>query len=81
MCPLLPKPHSKKIFIILQTGILFFLTGCSGLEKSEQDKLRDSNAKGEYVYRNHDEVALPLSQPPAIESGRPTLGRLAIQDN
>jgi len=57
------KPHSKKIFIILQTGILFFLTGCTGLEKSEQDKLRDSNAKGEYVYRNHDEVAYPVPAP------------------
>jgi hypothetical protein len=63
MCPLVYKPHSKKIFIILQTGILFFLTGCSGLEKSEQDKLRDSNAKGEYVYRNHDEVAYPVPAP------------------
>ena len=57
------KSHSKKIFIILQTGFLFFLMGCSGLEKSEQDKLRDSNAKGEYVYRHHDEVAYPVQTP------------------
>ena len=63
MCPLVSKSHSKKIFIILQTGILFFLTGCSGLEKSEREKLRDSNAKGEYVYRNHDEVAYPVPAP------------------
>ena len=63
MNPLVPKSHSKKIFIILQIGFLFFLVGCSGLEKSEQDKLRDLNAKGEYVYRNHDEIAYPV-QPP-----------------
>ena len=63
MNPLVSKSHSKKIFIILQTGFLFFLMGCSGLEKSEQDKLRDSNAKGEYVYRHHDEVAYPVQTP------------------
>lgn len=57
------KSHIKKIFIILQTGFLIFLTGCSGLEKSEQDKLRENNAKGEYVYRNHNEVAYPVTTP------------------
>lgn len=63
MALLLSNPHSKKIFIILQTGFLFFLMGCSGLEKSEQDKLRENNAKGEYVYRNHNEVTYPMAQP------------------
>lgn len=63
MCPSVSKSYSKKIFIILQTGIVFLLAGCSGLEKSEQEKLRDSNAKGEYVYRNHDEVAYPVPTP------------------
>jgi hypothetical protein len=63
MALLFSNPHSKKIFIILQTGILFFLAGCSGLEKSEQDKLRENNAKGEYVYRNHKEVAYPVAPP------------------
>jgi hypothetical protein len=57
------KSHSKKFFIILQTGFLFFLMGCTGLEKSEQDKLRERNAKGEYVYRHHDEVAYPIPPP------------------
>ena len=63
MALLFSNPHSKKIFIILQTGILFFLMGCSGLEKSEQDKLRENNAKGEYVYRNHNEVTYPVVPP------------------
>ncbi len=58
-----PNSHSKKIFIILQLGFLFSLQGCSGLEKSEQDKLREKNAKGEYVYRNHDEVSYPVPSP------------------
>lgn len=55
--------HSKKFFIILQLGFLFSLQGCSGLEKSEQDKLREKNAKGEYVYRNHNEVSYPVPTP------------------
>lgn len=63
MALLLSNSHSKKIFIILQTGILFFLTGCSGLEKSEQEKLRENNAKGEYIYRNHNEVTYPIAAP------------------
>ena len=63
MNPLVSKSHFKKMFIILQTGFLFFLLGCTGLEKSEQEKLRDSNAKGEYIYRNHDEVAYPVPAP------------------
>ena len=63
MGPCVFKSHSKKIFIILQIGFLFFLLGCSGLEKSEKEKLRDRNAKGEYVYRNHQEVAYPVPPP------------------
>jgi hypothetical protein len=47
------KPHCKKIFIIVQTLSLgIFLGGCSGLEKSEQEKIREQNAKGEYIYRH-----------------------------
>ena len=63
MDPWFSKSHFKKIFIILQIGFLFSLLGCTGLEKSEQEKLRDLNAKGEYIYRNHDEVAYHV-QPP-----------------
>jgi hypothetical protein len=64
ICPF--KPHSKKIFIILQKGsliLLFLFSGCSGLEQSEQDKLREHNARGEYVYRHQNEVVYPLTAP------------------
>ncbi len=60
-------PHFKKISINVQKGfILFLLTlsfSCSGHEKSEQARLREQNAKGEYVYRNHDEKQYPLKTP------------------
>jgi len=60
-------PYFKKISINVQKGfILFFLMlsfSCSGHEKSERDRLREQNAKGEYVYRNHDEKQYPLNPP------------------
>jgi hypothetical protein len=59
--------HIKKISINLQKGFLLFVLfitfGCSGHEKSEQDRLREQNAKGEYVYRHHDESQYPLKTP------------------
>lgn len=48
---------TKKIFILL------LLVGCSPLEQSEQDKLRRMNAKGEFIYRNHDEKHYCLETP------------------
>ncbi|MBP7073822.1 MAG: hypothetical protein KBA81_00355 [Rhabdochlamydiaceae bacterium] len=57
-------PHFKKISINVQKVFLLFLCfGCSGHEKSEQERLREQNAKGEYVYRNHDERQYPLKTP------------------
>jgi len=53
-----PKPHFKKIFIIL-----LLLPACSGLEKSEHDKLREKNAHGEYVYRRHDDQLYQVEAP------------------
>ncbi|HSW86283.1 MAG TPA: D-Ala-D-Ala carboxypeptidase family metallohydrolase [Rhabdochlamydiaceae bacterium] len=44
-------------------GILIFLTGCSGLEQSEQEKIRRMNAKGEFVYRTHDEYLYAIGTP------------------
>jgi len=58
---MLPKSHSRKIFIILQT--LSLLSGCSGMEKSEQEKIREQNAKGEYIYRHHDEMLYQVEAP------------------
>lgn len=43
--------------------ILALLCGCSGLEQSEYEKTRRLNAKGEFVYRKHDEVLYSLSPP------------------
>lgn len=61
------NPHFKKFFIILQKGFLWVafatLGGCSGHEKSEKDRLREQNAKGEYIYRYQQEVQYPLSPP------------------
>ncbi len=37
---------------------LFFVS-CSGLEHSEQEKIRRQNAKGEYIYRRHSEILYP----------------------
>jgi hypothetical protein len=48
---------------VLSLGIALILAGCSGLENSEQEKLRRLNAKGEFVYRNHDECHYPLTVP------------------
>lgn len=45
--------------------ILFFcfLLGCSGMEQSEQEKLRRLNAKGEFIHRHSDEYQYSLSTP------------------
>src|SRR5690348_16839415 len=39
------------------------LAGCSGMEQSERDKLREHNAQGEFIYRRHDEYLYPLPNP------------------
>lgn len=45
-------------------GVLFlFLGGCSGLEQSEQEKLRKANLKGEFILRNHDEFSFLIYPP------------------
>ena len=57
----------KKVFIYCRVQkaavFLLLLTGCSGMEQSEQEKLRRLNAKGEFVHRNHDEFHYSLSTP------------------
>jgi hypothetical protein len=55
----------KKFFIIMQSAIgLFVLNGwCTGLERSEKEKLKKKNAVWEYVYRRSDEIAYPLYTP------------------
>lgn len=47
----------KKYFILFFWLACPFLVGsCSGLEKSEKDKIRERNLKGEFIYRNHNEL-------------------------
>lgn len=43
---------------------LLVLTACSGLEQSEQERIRRMNAKGEYIYRAHDDRLYPETPPP-----------------
>jgi hypothetical protein len=48
------------------TVLLFFfvtLSACSGMEQSEQEKLRRLNAKGEFILRAHDEQHYALETP------------------
>ncbi len=45
--------------------MVFFLglTGCSGLEQSEQEKIRAQNAKGEFVFRHANERQFAYAPP------------------
>ncbi len=42
---------------------LILLMGCSGMEQSEQDKLRRMNAKGEFIHRTEGESRYALKTP------------------
>ncbi len=43
--------------------LLALLVGCSGLEDSEQKKIRKMNAIGEHIYRSHSEVLFAIPEP------------------
>lgn len=53
----------------MRIGYLFLLllAGCSGLEKTEYDRLRRQNCKGEYIRRSHTEYFYPIENPIAKE--------------
>jgi hypothetical protein len=55
------SPGIKKYQYLLWGSCL--LLGCSGLEQSEQEKLRAQNATGEYIYRSHDEQLYAIPPP------------------
>ena len=38
----------------------FLIGSCSGLEKSEKEKIRERNLKGEFIYRNHNEYLFTI---------------------
>lgn len=46
------------LFLLLT---LFF--SCSGLEKTEKERLKEQNAKGEYIYRKTCEVFYQVEAP------------------
>jgi hypothetical protein len=49
--------------------LLVLLSGCSGLEESEKERIRKMNATGEYIYRSHDEIYFAI--PPLAKWERP----------
>ncbi len=54
---------TKEISLHFFLGVVLLLSGCSGMERSEQDKLKRQNAQGEFVYRTHAECHYPLAIP------------------
>jgi len=58
------RDYTVIVYILAMALILF---GCSGIERSEEDKVRRRNCKGEYIHRKHDEsfcqIAFPASAP------------------
>lgn len=49
----------------MRISIVFLLSllGCSGLEQSEQEKIRRRNCRGEYIYRSKNEHYYTISDP------------------
>lgn len=41
----------------------FLLAACSGLQRSEQEKVRRQNCKSEYIYRSQNDVFYPIATP------------------
>ncbi len=44
-------------------SLLLLLSACSNLEKSEDERIRKKNAKGEYIQRFHDEYHYDIDDP------------------
>jgi len=53
----------KKFLSIFFLGFSFLGYSCSGLELSEKEKLRQQNAKGEFIYRKRDERQFTVVEP------------------
>lgn len=43
--------------------LLTILCSCSGMQKSEMKNLKEMNAQGEFVLRNHDEEHYKIDTP------------------
>ena len=51
----------KHIALFLSIGLFF--SGCSGIERSENEKIRKRNCHGEYIYRKHNEYTYVIMSP------------------
>lgn len=47
----------------ISLSILLLLMGCSGLERSEQERFKKSHAQGEKIYRGHEDTAYVVTPP------------------
>lgn len=54
------KIDGFRTFLVL---LPLLLGACSGIERSENEKIRRRNCKGEYIYRTHDEYTCAISTP------------------
>lgn len=57
--------------MVINRTILFLLIiatfcGCSGLEKTEREKIRKRNCKGEAIYRNQGDIFYPIENPQLV---------------
>lgn len=52
-----------RIFLFLFLTSMVLQMGCSGLEKSERERMRNQNAVGEFIHRKHDEFFFVTSKP------------------
>lgn len=43
--------------------LFLFLFGCSGMEHSEQERLKQLNARGEFIHRKSDEHQYEIETP------------------
>jgi hypothetical protein len=53
----------KIVYILANVASLMMITGCSGLEESEKEKIRKLNAQGEYILRGEDEYSYQYMPP------------------
>jgi len=54
------RDYTAIVYILAMALILF---GCSSIERSEEEKIRRRNCKGEYIHRKHDETFVSITPP------------------
>src|SRR3989344_2655016 len=53
----------RTIRTVLFLSTLFIFLGCSGMERTEREKIRQRNCKGEYIYRSQSDFFFPIAPP------------------